>query len=67
MIVKSGLVTLKPVNSINTLNPNASEEEIQRQQQIVQQREIERQQKMQQLMTSLENKNTEKKWTVPFN
>jgi hypothetical protein len=69
MIIAGGIVTQKPIGGIVHSNPNATEEEIQAQQQLAAQRQAEQQAQIDAMADKLaqENQNGDKKWSVPFN
>lgn len=68
MIIKSGIITQRPVNQYESLTPNRSQAEIESMQKRAEEQEFVRQQQIQAMMDGIQNKNdSEKKWTVPFN
>jgi hypothetical protein len=67
MIIKSGIVTQRPINQYESLVPNRSQAEIEAMQKHAVEQELRRQQQMQAMMDGLQkNNDSEKKWTVPF-
>jgi len=69
MIISGGIVTQKPVGGIVHMNPNATEEDIKKQQELVAQREAERQAQVDNMVDKLaqDHEQGKSKWTVPFN
>lgn len=69
MFIAGGIVSQKPIGGIVHSNPNATEEEIQIQQQQVAQRQKDQQSQVDAMVDKLaqENQDGDKKWRVPFN
>lgn len=69
MIIAGGIVSQKPIGGIVHANPNATEEEIQAQQQQIAQRQADQQAQVDAMVDKLaqENQDGDKKWSVPFN
>jgi len=69
MFIAGGIVSQKPIGGIVHSNPNATEEEIEIQQQQVAQRQKDQQSQVDAMVDKLaqENQDGDKKWRVPFN
>lgn len=65
-IVAGGIVSLKPIGGVISNNPNMTDAQIQAQQQVMQQKAVEQQQKVDNLINKFAETNNKPKWTVPF-
>lgn len=65
-IVAGGIVTMKPVGGVISNNPQLTDAQIQAQQQAVQQKAAEKQEKVDNLINKFAETNNKSKWSVPF-
>lgn len=65
-IVAGGIVSLKPIGGVVSNNPNMTDAQIQAHQQAMQQKAVEQQQKVDNLINKFAETNNKPKWTVPF-